>query len=46
MSTRFFPSSFASVGVVSVISLASIGLAGAPVNARKLATNFKAENPV
>lgn len=34
MSSRFFPSSFVSLGVVSVISLASIGLAGAPVNAQ------------
>ncbi len=34
MSTRFLPSSFVSLGVVSVISLASIGLAGAPVNAQ------------
>ncbi|MFP4102535.1 peptidoglycan-binding domain-containing protein [Coleofasciculus sp.] len=34
MSTRFFSSSFVSLGVVSVISLASIGLAGAPVNAQ------------
>jgi len=34
MSTRFFSSSFVSLGVVSVISLASVGLAGVPVNAQ------------
>ncbi|MEQ8998677.1 MAG: peptidoglycan-binding domain-containing protein [Coleofasciculus sp. B1-GNL1-01] len=34
MSTRIFPSSFVSVGVVSVMSLASVGLASAPINAQ------------
>jgi hypothetical protein len=45
MSTRFFPSSFVSVGVVSVISLASVGLAGAPVNAQASLNEYDVTAP-
>jgi len=45
MSTRFFPSSFVSLGVVSVISLASVGLADAPVNAQTSLNEYDVTAP-